>query len=118
MNNANGTSQSTFSKGKATIWIIMAIILLVGSIVCFVGREAKHEPTTIRSGYINDSGEYVQGSERTGYINGQVYVFNEEGRQLLLMVGVASLSAGLFSVWLVVQEYRRCKKLRESESRS
>ncbi len=88
--------KSKAPKKRANFLIAISIILLIGSIGCFALRGAKHEKTTMRSGYRDSDGNMVWFDERTGYINGQAYLLTEDGRQIFLVGGVVSLLMGSF----------------------
>ncbi len=94
--NETAVYRSKAPKKKAIFIIVLSIISLLCSITCFVLREAKHEKTTMRSGYRDSEGNIVWTDQRTGYINGQVYVLTEDGRQIFLISGIAFLLMGAF----------------------
>lgn len=94
--NESAIYKSKAPKKRAIFTIVLSIIFLLCSVICLVLRDAKHEKTTMKSGYRDSDGNIVWFDERTGYINGQVYVLTEDGRQMFLISGAALFIIGAF----------------------
>lgn len=101
-------------RGRTVFFIILAIILFAVSAGFFVLRGAKNEKTTIRSGYQNSSGEIVWSDERSGYIDSQAYVLNEDARQAVLICGCVGLILAFFFLSGGIATKRCCLKMYET----